>query len=247
MKFKNKTVLITGSSRGIGKAIAIAFAQEGANIVVNYVKNKKAGEKVVTEIKDLGAKAIAIQADISVESDVKRMIKEVVKHFGGIDFLVNNAGIVFDVPIFNKTYKQWERTLKVNLIGAFLCVKYAVPYLKKKKGSSIINISSTNGINSLDPESADYDASKAGVISLTKNLSQAFAPHIRVNTIAPGWVKTEINKNLPEKFIKEETEKIALKRFAGPEEIAKAALFLCSDDSSFITGTTLVVDGGYVG
>lgn len=247
MKFKNKTVLITGSSRGIGRAIAIAFAKEGANIIVNYVKNKKAGERVVSEIKDLGVKAIAIQADVSVESDVKRMIRETVKHFGGIDFLINNAGIVFDIPILNKTYKQWEQTLKVNLIGTFLCVKYAVPYLKKKKGSSIINISSTNGIDSLNPESADYDASKAGVISLTKNLSQSLAPYIRVNAVAPGWVKTEINKNLPKKFIEEEIEKIALNRFADPEEIAKAVLFLCSDDSSFITGTTLVADGGYIG
>jgi len=247
MKFKDKTVLITGSSRGIGRAIAIAFAQEGANVVVNYVKNKTEGEKVVAEIKKLGAGAIAIQADVSSESDVKRMIKEAAKQFGRIDILVNNAGIVFDVPVLEKTYKQWEQTLKVNLIGAFLCVKYATPYLKKKKGASIVNISSTNGIDSLNPESADYDASKAGMISLTKNLSQALAPHIRVNSIAPGWVKTEINKNLPKKFIKEETERIALKRFAGPEEIAKAVLFLCSDDSSFITGSVLVVDGGYIG
>lgn len=247
MKFKNKTVLITGSSRGIGRAIAIAFAQEGANVVVNYVKNKKAGEEVVTEIKKLGAKAIAIQADISIESNVKRIIKETVKYFGGIDFLVNNAGIVFDIPIIQKTYKQWEQTLRVNLIGSFLCIKYVVPYLKKKNRSSIVNISSTNGINSLSPESADYDASKAGVISLTKNFSQFLAPHIRVNSVAPGWVRTEINKNLPKKYIKEETEKTALKRFADPSEIARAVLFLCSDDASFITGTTLVVDGGYVG
>lgn len=247
MKFKDKTVLITGSSRGIGRAIAIAFAQEGANIVINYVKNRKAGEEVVEEIKKIGSDAIAIQADVSNESDVKRMMEKTERHFGGIDILVNNAGIVFDIPDLKKTYKQWEQTLKVNLIGMFLCIKYAVPYLKKKKGTSIVNISSTNGISSLDPESMDYDASKAGVISLTKNFSQSLAPYIRVNSVAPGWVNTEINKDLPKKFIGEETRKIALKRFARPEEIAKVVLFLCSDDSSFITGSIITVDGGYVG
>lgn len=245
MKFKNKAVVITGSSRGIGRATAIAFGQEGANVVVNYVKNKKAGEDTVTEIKKLGRDAIAIQADVANESDVKRMIEEAVKHFGSIDTLVNNAGIVFDIPILEKTVEQWERTLHVNLIGTFLCIKYAVPHMKGRVGASILNISSTNGIDSLSPESADYDTSKAGVISLTKNFSQSLAPHIRVNSIAPGWIDTEINKDLPKDFVKSETEKIALKRWGQPEEIAKAILFLCSEDASFITGSTLVVDGGY--
>ena len=245
MRFKDKTVLVTGSSRGIGKATVISFAQEGANIVVNYVKNKKAGEDVVVEVKKLGVDAIATQADVSNEDDVQRMIKEAVKHFGGIDILVNNAGIVFDVPILEKTIEQWERTLRVNLIGTFLCTKYVTPHMKGRNGASILNISSTNGIDSLSPESADYDTSKAGVISLTKNFSQSLAPDIRVNSIAPGWIDTEINKDLPKDFIESETEKIALKRWGRPEEIAKAILFLCSDDASFITGSTLVVDGGY--
>ncbi|TSC81944.1 MAG: hypothetical protein G01um101420_727 [Parcubacteria group bacterium Gr01-1014_20] len=245
MKFKDKIILVTGSSRGIGRATAIAFAQEGANVVVNYVKNKPAGDKVVAEIKKLGADAIAIQADVANENEVQRMINETVKHFGGIDVLVNNAGIVFDVPIFEKTVEQWERTLKVNLIGAFLCTKYAVPHMKNRKGASILNISSTNGIDSLSPESADYDTSKAGVMSLTKNLSQSLAPNIRVNSIAPGWIDTEINKDLPKDFIKSETDKIALRRWGQPEEVAKAVLFLCSEDASFITGSTLVIDGGY--
>jgi 3-oxoacyl-[acyl-carrier protein] reductase len=245
MKFKNKTVLVTGSSRGIGRATAIAFAQEGANVVVNYVKNKIAAENLVVKIKTLGSKAIAIQADVAVESDVKKMIEKTVEYFGGIDVLVNNAGIVFDVPIMEKTVDQWERTLRVNLIGTFLCIKYATPNMKDRPGASILNISSTNGIDSLDPESADYDTSKAGVISLTKNLSQYLAPNIRVNSIAPGWVNTEINKDLPKEFAESETQRIALKRFGSPEEIAKAVLFLCSEDASFITGSTLVVDGGY--
>ncbi|MBI2086678.1 MAG: glucose 1-dehydrogenase [Candidatus Zambryskibacteria bacterium] len=245
MKFKNKVVLITGSSRGIGKVTAIAFAQEGAKVVINYVKNKVAAEKTATEIKNLGGEVLVIQADVASEDDVKRMVEETVKKFGAIDILINNAGIVWDIPVFTKTVEQWERTLRVNLIGAFLCAKYAIPHMENRQGVSITNISSTNGIDTLSPDSTDYDASKAGMISLTKNLSQALAPHIRVNSVAPGWVDTEINKNLPKEFIKSETEKIALGRFGRPEEIAKAVLFLSSEDASFITGSIIVVDGGY--
>ena len=244
MRFKNKTVLVTGSSRGIGRATAIAFAQEGANVVVNYIKDKTSADSAVEEIKKLGADAIAIQADVAIEDDVKRMIEESIKHFGAIDVLINNAGIVFDIPILEKTVEQWERTLRVNLIGTFLCIKYASTHMKDRQGASILNISSTNGLDSLSPESADYDTSKAGVISLTKNFAQSLAP-IRVNSIAPGWIDTEINKDLAKEFIKSEIEKIALGRWGHPEEIAKAVLFLCSDDASFITGSTLVVDGGY--
>ncbi len=246
MKFKGKTVLITGSSRGIGKATALAFAREGANVIVNYTKNKNAADATVTEIKKLGGDAVAIQADVANEGEVKAMIDETVKHFGGIDVLVNNAGIVFDVPILEKTVEQWQRTLGVNLIGTFLCIKYAAPHMKNRIGASILNISSTNGIDSLSPDSADYDTSKAGVISLTKNFAQALAPEIRVNAIAPGWVDTEINANLPKDYIQSETEKIALKRWGKPEEIANAVLFLCSEEASFITGSVLVADGGYV-
>ncbi len=245
MKFKDKVVLITGASRGIGRATAIAFAREGAHVAVNYVKNKVAAEKVAAEIKGLGGKAIVVQADVAKEVDVQRMMKRVVREFEAIDVLVNNAGIVFDVPILEKTVEQWERTLRVNLIGTFLCTKYAAPHMQGRPGASVLNISSTNGVDSLSPESADYDTSKAGVISLTKNFSQSLAPDIRVNSIAPGWVDTEINKDLPKKFIKSETEKIAMRRWGRPEEIAKAVLFLCSEDAGFITGATLIVDGGY--
>lgn len=245
MRFKDKNVLVTGSSRGIGRATAIAFAQEGANVLVNYVKNKEAGNAVVSEIKNLGRDAIAIQADVSSEDEVRKMMEEAVKKFGAIDVLVNNAGIVFDIPILQKTVEQWERTLHVNLIGTFLCTKYAVPHMQGRAGAAILNISSTNGIGSLSPESADYDTSKAGVISLTKNFAQSLAPNIRVNSVAPGWIDTDINKGLPKEFIESETQKIALKRWGRPEEIAKTVLFLCSEDAGFITGSTLVVDGGY--
>jgi len=245
MRFKDKIVIVTGSSRGIGRATAIAFAQEGARVAVNYKKEKMAAEAVVAEIKSLGTDAIAIQADVSSEDEVRKMMEEVVRNFGAIDILINNAGIVFDVPILEKTVEQWERTLRVNLIGTFLCTKYAVPHMQGRVGTAILNISSTNGIDSFSPESADYDTSKAGVISLTKNFAQSLAPYIRVNSVAPGWIDTEINKDLPKEFIESETQKIALKRWGRPEEIAKAVLFLCSEDAGFITGSTLVIDGGY--
>lgn len=245
MRFKDKIVLITGASRGIGRATALAFAKEGASAIVNYTKEKKAADEVVEEIKRLGAKGIAIQADVAKEEEVADMVAQAVKQFGAIDVLVNNAGIVFDVPILEKTAEQWKRTLEVNLVGMFLCTKYVIPYMEGRKGAAILNISSTNGIDTMAPDSADYDTSKAGVISLTKNFAQALAPAIRVNSVAPGWIDTDINKDLPKDYVAREIEKIALKRWGRPEEIAKAVLFLCSEDASFITGSVLVADGGY--
>jgi 3-oxoacyl-[acyl-carrier protein] reductase len=245
MRFKDKVVLITGSSRGIGRATALAFAKEGAKIVVNYSNSQKEANDVVKEIFKIGTEAIAAKCDVSKEEEVKKMVSETIKKFGKIDVLVNNAGIVYDVPLFEKTVEQWNKTLGVNLIGTFLCSKSAAPYLKKQKTAAIINISSTNGVDTLGTESADYDASKSGVISLTKNLATELAPNVRVNCIAPGWVNTDINKDLPKDYVAEETEHILMKRFGRPEEIAKAVLFLASDDASFVTGTTLVVDGGY--
>lgn len=242
MKLQNKVALITGSSRGIGKATALLFAKEGAKVVINYKNSKEKADEVVSEILKLGSEAFAIQADVSNENQVKNMIGEVVKEFGKIDILVNNAGIVFDIPFKEKTVEQWQQTLGTNLIGVFLMCKYCVPYINE--GGRIINISSTNGIDAVSANSMDYDASKAGIISITKSLAQELAPKILVNCIAPGWIDTDINKDLPEDYVKSEIEKIGVKRFGRPEEIANTALFLASKYSSFITGTTIVVDGG---
>lgn len=243
MKFKNKVALITGASRGIGKATALLFAKEGAKVVVNYFSSEKEAFVVVDEIKKIGSEAVAIKCDVSEEGQVKEMVDKVINKFGKIDILVNNAGVVFDVPFTERTVKQWKRTLDVNLLGVFLCSKYIAPHMQK--GGRIINISSTNGINSFSPESMDYDSSKAGVIILTRDLAKELAPKILVNSVAPGWVDTGMNKDLSKDFVKEETEKIYLKRFAKPEEIAKTILFLASDDASYITGSILKVDGGY--
>ena len=245
MRLKNKIALITGSSRGIGKATALLFAKEGAKIVVNYLFSKKEAFAVVDEIRKIGSNATAIKCDISKETDVKKMVQKTIDKFGKIDILVNNAGIVFDVPFFDRTAKQWKKTLDVNLLGTFLCSKYTSQQMLKTGGGKIINISSTNGINTFSPEAMDYDASKAGIIILTRDLAKELAPKIQVNAIAPGWVNTEMNKDLPKDFVKEETKKIYLKRFAKPEEIAMAILFLASDEASYITGSILKVDGGY--
>lgn len=248
MRFKEKVVLITGGSRGIGKATAIAFAKEGANVVVDYFVSdyepdaEANAKKVVTEIEEIQGKAIAISADVTKEEDVKKLIGQTVDKFGQLDILVNNAGIVFDIPFSERTLEQWHRTIDTNLLGTYLCSRCASKKMEKGK---VINVSSTNGINSPFPDSIDYDASKAGIINLTKNFAKALAPNIQVNSIAPGWVNTEMNKDLPKEFIEEENQKIFVGRFAEPEEIAKAILFLSSEDANYITGSTLVIDGGY--
>jgi len=242
MRFQDKVVLITGASRGIGRATAILFAKEGAKVVINYKSNQREAEKVLEIVgKDNG---IIAQADVSNEKEVKRLVDETVKQFGKIDILVNNAGIVFDIPLMEKTVEQWEQTLRTNLIGAFLCSKYVVLYMKQQKSGAIVNVSSTNAFDGY-PESIDYDASKAGMIMLTKDFAKELAPYARVNAIAPGWVDTDINKDLPADFVKSEQKRILLKRFAKPEEIAKVILFLASDDASFVNGSVLTIDGGY--
>jgi 3-oxoacyl-[acyl-carrier protein] reductase len=245
MKLKNKVALITGASRGIGKATALLFAKEGAKIVVNYFSSEKDANNVVNIIRKTGSEAIAIKCDVSKENEVKKMIGKIIKTFGKIDILVNNAGIVFDAPLFKKKTEQFKRTLDVNLLGNFFCSKYTSEKMLKKKSGKIINISSTNAINSFNPDAIDYDASKAGIIALTKDFAKELAPNIQVNAIAPGWVNTDMNKGLSKKFIKNETEKIYLKRFAEPEEIARSILFFASEDSNYITGSTQVIDGGH--
>ena len=179
-----------------------------------------------------------------MKKKLKKWQKKTVETFGRIDILVNNAGIVFDVPFAERTVEQWKKTLDVNLLGVFLCSKYVAPHMSKN-GGRIVNISSTSGVNSFSTESMDYGAAKAGVIILTRTLAKELAPKILVNSIAPGWIDTYMNKDLPKDYVEKETEKIYLKRFAKPEEVAKAILFLSSDDASYITGITLIVDGGY--
>ncbi len=241
-----KVVLITGASKGIGKATAEEFAKIGGyKVVINYLTDKENAEKLSNHLKqEYKIETLVIKADVSNEEQVKNMVQEIINNFGRIDVLVNNAGIAIDKEFEDRTVEDWKRTLEVNTIGTFLVSKYASENMMKNKSGKIINISSTNGINTFFPSSIDYDASKAASINLTHNLAIQFAPYINVNTVAPGWVNTQMNKELPKELIKEETEKIYKKRFAEPEEIAKVICFLASEDAEYINSTVIKVDGG---
>ena len=243
-EFKDKVVLVTGSSRGIGRSIAIAFAKEDANVIINYKTSELDAEVAYDIISSYGNQCMSIKADVSNEDNVKNMIDKIMDKFGRIDILVNNAGIAIDSEFEDKTTSNWKKTLNTNVLGPFLTSKYAGKIMIDQKYGKIINISSTNGINTLYPYSADYDASKAALINLTKNLAIQFAPYVNVNTVAPGWVDTDMNQNLPKSYLRDEKEKILLKRFAEPEEISNVVLFLASDRARYITSEVITVSGG---
>lgn len=242
----NKNVLITSGTRGIGEAISREFAKKGYNLIINYINSKEKAEKLKTELEtEFNISVLTIQGDLSEEKAIENMVDIAMDKFGKVDVLVNNAGIVIDKEFEDRTIEDWKQTLNINLIAPFILTKLIGKEMVKNKGGAIINISSTNGINTYYPTSVDYDASKSGLISLTYDSAVELAPYVRVNCIAPGWVNTEMNKELPEDFVKEETERILVKRFAEPEEIAKVATFLASDDASFINSTIIKVDGGW--
>ena len=243
---ESKVVLVTGSSRGIGKAIVMDFARKGYNVVINYIKEDNQAKELKEKLeKEYHIKVLTIRADVSNENEVQKMIDTIINKFGRIDVLINNAGIAIDKEFEDRTVEDWKRTLSVNLIAPFIVSKYVGNEMLKNKSGKIINISSTNGINAFFPTSIDYDASKAGLINLTHNLAIQFAPYINVNCVAPGWVNTDMNKELPKDLIEEETNKIYKKRFAEPSEIAKVVTFLASDDADFINDEIIKVDGGY--
>ena len=242
----NKVVLVTGSSRGIGKAIVTDFAEKGYDVVINYRKEEYEANKLREELENkYNIQALTIKADVSNEYEVKNMVQQIVDKFGKIDVLVNNAGIAIDKEFEDRTVEDWQITLNTNLIAPFLVSKYVGNEMLRNKKGKIINISSTNGINAFFPTSIDYDASKAALINLTHNLAIQFAPNINVNCVAPGWVNTDMNKELPKQLIEEETSKIYKRRFAEPSEIAKIVTFLASDDADFINDEVIKVDGGY--
>ncbi len=249
MNFKDKVVVITGASRGIGAQTAIQFAKEGAKLVIDYFVSdyepdaKENAMEVISKIKDIGSAAIMIECDVREKSQIEKLIEETEKTFGKVDILINNAGYVNDLPIEDRTLEEWHRTIDTNLLGTYLCTKLISKNMND--GGSIVNAASTNGIYYNNPESIDYDASKAGIINLTKNFAKELAHRrIRVNATALGWADTEMNRQLPRELLEEEIAKTYLKRFASEEEVAKLTLFLASSDSSYITGTTVIIDGG---
>lgn len=243
----NKVVLITGSSRGIGASSIKLFARNGYDVVINYYKNEEEGLKLKDYVeKECKVKVLIIKCDVSIEEEVKKMVEITIENFGKIDVLVNNASISNDTLYEDKKVSNFKRILDVNLIGTFLVTKYVGEYMLKQGYGVITNISSTNGIDTNYPMSIDYDASKAGVISLTRNQAIQYAPNIRVNAIAPGWTDTDMNKDMDLSYKEKEVNKIMLKRFAKPEEIANVIYFLATDDASYINNTVIKVDGGNI-
>ena len=238
----NKTVLITGATSGIGKATAIVFAKNNYNVIINY---NSSYEKVINLSNELeekyGISTLCIKADVSSEEEVKYMAEKIKEKYSKIDVIINNAGIAIDTTFEDKTVSNFKRILDVNLIGPFLVSKYVSEIMNE---GSIVNVGSTNGIDSYYTYSLDYDASKAGLHILTKDLAVELSPKIRVNAVAPGWVNTEMTKDLEDNFRNEEESKIVLNRFAEPEEIAKVIYFLANEDASYINGSIIVVDGG---
>ena len=241
-----KTVLITGGSRGLGRACALKFAELNYNIIINYNNSYEEAlnlKKYILE--NYSVFVLLVKADISNEQEVINMIDVIKNNYEKVDCLINNAGIAIETLFEDKTVQNFRKIIDVNLIGTFLVSKYIGSLMLKEKSGTIINVSSTNAIDTYYPYSLDYDASKAGVISLTHNLARQFAPYIRVNCVAPGWINTEMNKELDGEFIEEENKKILLERFSEPYEIANVIAFLASDEASYINGSVIRVDGGY--
>jgi 3-oxoacyl-[acyl-carrier protein] reductase len=245
MRLKEKTALITGGARGIGATTARLFAREGAAVGIVDLRAEGLLE-VADKAKSEGHEIETFAGDISQKDDVDRIVNEFVQKLGRIDILVNNAGVVVPRPFFEKTVADWEKTLSVNLIGLFLCCQAAAHHMLLQKSGKIVNISSIRGIDHCGREGVmDYSASKTAVIGLTKTMAKELAPYINVNTVAPGHTNTEMTAPLPPEIKQNMIEGSYLKRMAEPEDIAKAILFMASDDADFITGQVLLVDGGF--
>ncbi|OOE11965.1 3-oxoacyl-[acyl-carrier-protein] reductase [Fictibacillus arsenicus] len=243
---KDKSVLITGASRGIGRAIALYFAKNGAKVAVNYSGSEAKANEVVEEIKANGGTAFAIKADISSSEDVTNMVKSVLGEFGSLDVLVNNAGITRDNLLMRMKEEDWDAVINTNLKGVFLTTKAVTRQMMKQRNGRIINIASIVGVSG-NAGQANYVAAKAGVIGLTKTTAKELSSRgITVNAIAPGFIETDMTGKLEEGIKEDMLRNIPLARFGQPDDIAAAAAFLASDSSSYITGQTLHVDGGMV-
>ena len=245
----NKVVLVTGGAKGIGRAIALELAKQGYDIVINYLTSQKEAEALQKEIKEMyGVRCMAIPCDVSKEDEVDKMISCIEEKLGGVDILINNAAVDLSNLFHLKTAEEFRRTMEVNVVGAFNCSKRVYRYMLEKEYGRIINISSTNGINTYYPMCIDYDASKAALISLTHNLAFEFAPYVNVNCIAPGFIGTENELDgYDEEFLKEEVEKIMVNRYGDPQEVAYLVKFLISDEANFINNTVIRIDGGQKG
>ena len=247
MGLSGKVALITGSARGIGKAIALELANHGAKIVINDILPKNEIDKTLEEIRKSGDQAIGIRADITIFEEVESMVKEIINKFGKIDILVNNAGIIRDSLLIRMKEEDWDAVININLKGTFNCSKTVAKYMmRQKSGGKIVNISSVIGLVG-NIGQANYAASKAGIIGLTKSIAKELAlRNINVNAIAPGFIETDMTKRLSEKVRKDLQQQIPLKRLGTVKDIAKVVCFLVSDNANYITGQVINVDGGMV-
>jgi len=246
MRLEGKVALVTGASRGIGREIAFELAREGASVAVNYAGSEAKALELVDEIKAMGREAFAIQSDVSNSDSVNVMVKETIERFGKLDILVNNAGITKDNLLMRMKESEWDDVININLKGVFLCTKAVTRQMMKQRSGRIINISSIVGVSG-NAGQANYVAAKSGVIGLTKTAAKELSSRgITVNAIAPGFITTDMTDKLNEEVKAEMLKQIPLARFGEPKDIARAVVFLASEDSNYMTGQTLHIDGGMV-
>lgn len=239
-----KIVLITGSSSGIGTSVAELLSKD-YEVILHYNKGKDRVNKLKEKItKETNSIPLAVQCDLSKEEEIDKMLEEIYQKYPRIDILINNAGIAIDTTFEDKTKENYKKILDINLIAPFLLSRKIGPKMKDNKYGVIINISSTNALDTPYIESIDYDSSKAGLISVSSNLANYLSPYVRVNTVCPGWIDTKMNQNLDNDFKEKEEEKILLKRFGKPEEVAELISFLISDKASYINNSIIRIDGG---
>lgn len=244
-RLNGKVAIVTGSSRGIGRAIAERFATEGAKVIVNWVGREREAQSVVDTIEASGGEALSVRADVSSSADVKELVRATVDRFGRVDILVNNAGVMYTKSVLETTEENWDRTIDVNLKGAYLCAKEVAPIMLRQETGKIIMMSSNSGL--YHPSAmrfTEYVTSKAGLNGLTKALALALGPHITVNAICPGWIKTEMVEDTDPEVERAILAETALRRWGTTDDVAGAAVFLASKEADFITGELLIVAGG---
>ncbi|MBL7210845.1 MAG: 3-oxoacyl-ACP reductase FabG [Desulfobacteraceae bacterium] len=247
MRLKDKTALVTGSSRGVGRAVALAFAKVGAKVVINYTSNEKAANEVVENIRGMGSEAISVKADVARKSDVEQLVSATIETFGGLDILVNNAGFTRPSMMVKMTEEHWDQVVDIHLKGAFLCSQAAAIQMKDQKSGKIINVTSVAGLVGTVGQ-INYSAAKGGILSMTKSMARELARYnVCANVISLGIVATDMTEKIrsDEKLREIYLNRILLRRFAEPDDISPAFVFLASDESNYITGQLLCVDGGY--
>nr|WP_325183293.1 3-oxoacyl-[acyl-carrier-protein] reductase [uncultured Oscillibacter sp.] len=244
MNFEGKTALVTGGSRGLGRAVCLELAKGGASVVLCYAGNEAAAQETVREIEALGAKALAIRCDVSDAAQVDALVKAAVETFGQIDILVNNAGITRDNLLMRMSEADFDAVISTNLKGTFLCMKAVSRLMLKQRYGRIVNLSSVVGLRG-NAGQVNYAASKAGVVGMTKSLAKELASRgVTVNAVAPGFIETDMTAALTDAARAAAQGSIPMNRLGAPEDVAKAAAFLASDDAAYITGQVLAVDGG---